>query len=166
MKIPSNPATRTNMSYSTPKTKTTYRASSHPKWQRANPNSRPAALDIPISIIVQPALTFHTLCELRDQITNQVYNQDQDQDQGQEPHDQLWFMEALNREVRRCTPKPVWMRRANQPVEQVLPTQHACIDPTQVTQLEGILSPTTLRMTFISITELMNQIQNDLKCKQ
>ena len=162
MKIPSNPATRTNMSYSTPKTKTTYRASSHPKWQRANPNSRPAALDIPISIIVQPALTFQTLCELRDQITNQVYNQDQaqDQGQGQEPQDQLWFMEALNREVRRCTPK--WMRRANQPVEQVLPTQHACIDPTQVTQLEGILSPETLRRTFISIPALMTQIQDDI----
>ena len=161
---PSNPATRTNMSYSTPKTKTTYRASSHPKWQRANPNSRPAALDIPISIIVQPGLTFQTLCELRDQITNQVYNQDQDQaqDQGQEPQDQLWFMEALNREVRRCTPKPVWMRRANQPVEQVLPTQHACIDPTQVTQLEGILSPETLRRTFISIPALMTQIQDDI----
>ena len=146
------------MSYSTPKTKTTYRASSHPKWQRANPDSRPAALDSPISIIVQPALTFHALCELRDQITNQVYNQDQGQ--GQEPHDQLWFMEALNREVRRCTPK--WMRRANQPVEQVLPTQHACIYPTQVTQLEDILSPETLRRTFISIPALMTQIQDDI----
>ena len=162
---PSNPATRTNMSYSTPKTKTTYRASSHPKWQRANPNSRPAALDIPISIIVQPALTFHALCELRDQITNQVYNQGQTQDQGQERQeqeykDQLLFREALNREVIRCTPK--WMRRANQPVEQVLPTQHACIDPTQVTQLEGILSPETLRRTFISIPALMTQIQDDI----
>jgi hypothetical protein len=71
-------------------------------------------------------------------------------------------MEALNREVRRCTPKPVWMRRANQPVEQVLPTQHACIDPTQVTQLEGILSPETLRRTFISIPALMTQIQDDI----
>jgi len=149
------------MSYSAPKTRTrtTYRASSHPKWQRANPNSRPAALDIPISIIVQPVLTFHALCELRDQITNQVYNQGQGQGQGQ---GQLLFMEALNREVRRCTPKPVWMRQANEPVAQVLPTQHACIDPAQVTQLEGILSPETLRRTFISIPALMTQIQDDI----
>ena len=174
MKIPNNnKATRTNMSCSTPKTKTTYRASSHPKWQRANPNSRPAALDIPFSIIVQPALTFHALCELRDQITTQVYNQGQNQEQEhqdqerqdqerqeQEYKDQLLFREALNREVIRCTPK--WMRRANQPVEQVLPTQHACIDPAQVTQLEGILSPETLRRTFISIPALMTQIQDDI----
>lgn len=145
------------MSYSAPKTRTrtTYRASSHPKWQRANPNSRPAALDIPISIIVQPVLTFHALCELRDQITNQVYNQGQGQGQ-------LLFMEALNREVRRCTPKPVWMRQANEPVAQVLPTQHACIDPAQVTQLEGILSPETLQRMFISIPALMTQIQDDI----
>ena len=150
------------MSYSNTKTKTTYRASSNPKWQRANPNSRPAALDIPISIIVQPALTFHALCELRDQITTQVYNLDQHQDQEQEYQDQLLFREALNQEVRRCTPKLVWMRQVNQPIEKVLPTQHACIDTKQVTQLEGILSPETLRRTFISIQALITQIQDDI----
>lgn len=150
------------MSYSNsnPKTKTTYRASSHPKWHRANP--RPAAIDIPISLIVQPALTFHALCQLRDRITNQVYNEDEDQCQCQDQsQDQLWFMEALNREVRRCTPKPVWMQR-ERASEQVLPTQHACIDPAQVKELEGILSPETLRRTFISIPALMTQIQNDI----
>lgn len=71
-------------------------------------------------------------------------------------------MEALNKEVRRCTPKPVWMQRANQSVERVLPTQHACIDPAQVKELEGILSHETLRRTFVSILALMTQIQDDI----
>jgi hypothetical protein len=152
-------------SSSNTKTKTTYRASTHSRWNRVNP--RPAAIDIPISIIVHPVLTFQQLCELRDRVTSEAYKCEdmhkcehrQDQDQMQ-----MMFMEALNREVNRCKPRPEWMRRPNQPVAQM--TQHACIDPAQVKELEGILSPTTLRMTFISITELMNQIQNDLKCKQ
>ena len=70
------------------------------------------------------------------------------------------FVHALNQEVNRCKPKPFWMRRANS--EQVHPTQHACIDPAQVKQLEGILNPETLHGTFISITALMNEIQKDV----
>lgn len=138
--------------------KTTYRASTHPMWNRANP--RPAALDIPISIIVHPALTFQQLCELRDRVTHEAYNCENQAHR----QDQLMFMEALNKEVNRCKPKPEWMRRPNQLVEQM--TQHACIDPAQVKELEGILSPNTLRTRFISIPALMNQIQNDLKGKQ
>jgi hypothetical protein len=126
-------------------------------WNRANP--RPAALDIPISIIVHPALTFQQLCELRDKVTNEAYKCER-QDEHQ---DQLLFMEALNREVNRCKPKPEWMRRPNKPVEQM--SQHACIDPAQMKELEGILSPNTLRRTFISIPALMSQIQHDLKSK-
>lgn len=147
------------MSKSNTKTKTTYRASTHPMWNRANP--RPAALDIQISIHVHTVLTFQQLCELRDRVTNEAYKCER---QDQDRQDQLAFMEALNKEVNRCKPKPEWMRRPNQPVEQV--TQHACIDPAQVKELEGILSPNTLRRTFISIPALMSQIQNDLKGKQ
>jgi hypothetical protein len=138
--------TRTmSMSQSNTKTKTTYRASTHSRWNRANP--RPAGIDIPISIIVHPALTFQQLCELRDRVTHEAYNCEDRQD-----------LEALNREVNRCKPRP------NQLVAQM--TQHACIDPAQVKELEGILSPNTLRTTFISIPALMSQIQNDLKSKQ
>jgi len=146
------------MSSNATKTKTTYRASTHSRWNRANP--RPNAIDIPISIRVHPALTFQQLCELRDRVTNEAYNCEHRQDQ-----DQMMFMEALNKEVNRCKPRPEWMRRPNQS-EHVLPTQHACIDPAQVKELEGILSPNTLRTRFISIMALMNQIQNDLKSKQ
>jgi hypothetical protein len=139
------------------KTRTTYRASTHPKWRNLEP--KPDAIDIPISIIVQPALTFGELCAMRDGLiakTGPASN-------GSNGSNDVWtLMQALTKEVNRCTPKPAWMRRPNDPSEPLPPTQHACIDPAQAAQLNGILKPETLRRTFMSINALMNEIQNDI----
>jgi hypothetical protein len=77
-----------------------------------------------------------------------------------EGRDQTAWKHALNLEVKRCTPKPIWMRKQNQSDDP--PTQHARIDPAQVEQLKGILKPETLRRTFISMPALMAQIQADI----
>jgi hypothetical protein len=135
--------TKSNTTNPVSKTRTTYRASTHPKWSHAKwtqANPRPDAVDIPISIIVHPAPTYEELCAMRDESSNN-------------------FVHALNLEVNRCKPKPFWMQRAN---SDPTPTQHACIDPAQVKQLECILRPETLHGTFISIAALMNEIQKDV----
>ena len=138
------------MSNSFSKTRTTYRASTHPRW-RANANAN-AVLEIPISIITTPAPTFSDLCVMRDRLTltGTVGMSDP------EKIDFMYFMQALNCEISRCRTK-AWMLKSNE-----APTQHAHIDPAQVKQLEGILKPETLRRTFISINALMNAIQNDI----
>ena len=137
------------MSNSFSKTRTTYRASTHPKW-RANHNaSANAVLEIPISIITTPAPTFADLCVMHDKLA--AFHRT-----CSTTEDTLAFMQALNREISRCRTKS-WMLKPNE-----TPTQHAYIDPAQVKQLEGILKPETLRRTFISINELMNAIQNDI----
>ena len=153
------------------KTRTTYRASTHPKWRNMEP--RPEAIDIPISIIVRPALTFSELCAMRDGLiakigpgiaTGTATNPGTATNTATNPgtNDTWTLMQDLAKEVNRCTPKPAWMRNPNQPSEPAPPTQHACIDPAQAAQLEGILKPETLRRTFMSINALMNEIQNDI----
>ena len=137
------------------KTRTTYRASTHPKWRNLEP--RPDAIDIPISIIVRPALTFGELVAMRDGLIAKI-----GPGNGNGNNDTWTLMQALTKEVNRCTPKPAWMRKPNQSSEPLTPTQHACIDPAQAAQLEGILKPETLRRTFMSINALMNEIQNDI----
>jgi hypothetical protein len=138
------------MSFS--KTRTTYRPSTHPHW-------RNNTLDVQISIHVTPAPTLAELEKMRDQAMSNPLPLDASSDEGR---DQTAWKHALNLEVTRCTPKPIWMRRQNQSGESVPPTQHARIDPAQVEQLKGILKPETLRRTFISMPALMAQIQADI----
>lgn len=139
------------------KTRTTYRASTHPKWRNMEP--KPEAIDIPISIIVQPALTFTELVAMRDGLIAKIGPASN----ASNGSNDVWtLMQSLTKEVNRCTPKPAWMRRPNDPSEPLPPTQHACIDPAQAAQLNGILKPETLRRTFMSINALMNEIQNDI----
>ena len=145
------------------KTRTTYRASTHPKWRNMEP--RPEAIDIPISIIVRPALTFSELCAMRDGLIAKIgpgIATGTATATNPGTNDTWTLMQDLAKEVNRCTPKPAWMRNPNQSSEPAPPTQHACIDPAQAAQLEGILKPETLRRTFMSINALMNEIQNDI----
>lgn len=141
------------MSFS--KTRTTYCPSTHPHWRKKNN----ATLDVQISIHVTPAPTLAELEKMRDQAMSNPLPLDASSDEGR---DQTAWKHALNLEVTRCTPKPIWMRRQNQSGESVPPTQHARIDPAQVEQLKGILKPETLRRTFISMPALMAQIQADI----
>ena len=138
--------------------RTTYRPSTHPKWSKwatdnkhENPNP---GLKTQISIEVFPAPTFDELCAMQGAMQAEVRTADKDKNA---------FLDAINREVNRCKPKPVWMRRPNQSNEQVPPTSHARIDGAQVNELKGILKPETLRRTFISIPALMAQIQADIQ---
>jgi hypothetical protein len=135
------------MSQKFSKTRTTYRASTHPKWQK-NPKQS-GVLEIPISIITTPAPTFADLCVMHDKLA--AFHRT-----CSTTEDTLAFMQALNREISRCRTKS-WMLKPNE-----TPTQHAYIDPDQVKQLEGILKPETLRRTFISINALMHEIQKDV----
>ena len=145
------------MSFS--KTRTTYRPSTHPHWRKNKNNSNPKTTDVQISIHVTPAPTLEELRAMRDQAMSNPLPLDASSDEGR---DQTAWKHALNLEVTRCTPKPIWMRRQNQSGESVPPTQHARIDPAQVEQLKGILKPETLRRTFISMPALMAQIQADI----
>ena len=132
--------------------RTTYRPSTHPRWARnPNPNPNPV-LEMQISIEVSPAPTYAELCAMQGAMQS-----------GAVDEDKLAFLDAIIREVNRCKPKPVWMRRPNQSNEQVPPTSHARIDGAQVNELKGILKPETLRRTFISIPALMAQIQADIQ---
>jgi hypothetical protein len=124
---------------------------------------RPEAIDIPISIIVRPALTFSELCAMRDGLIAKIGPGIATGTATNPGSNDTWtLMQDLAKEVNRCTPKPAWMRNPNQPSEPAPPTQHACIDPAQAAQLEGILKPETLRRTFMTINALMNEIQNDI----
>jgi hypothetical protein len=136
----------------TKKTRTTYRPSTHPRWAKCA--NRNPVLEMEISIEVSPAPTYDELCVMQTNLASCGADEDK-----------LAFLEAINREVNRCKPKPVWMQRANQSNIPPLPTQHARIDGTQVDldKLKGILKPETLRRTFISILALMGQIQADIQ---
>lgn len=138
--------------------RTTYRPSTHPRWARDNKHENPnPVLEMQISIEVSPAPTYAELCALQSAMQGAM------QAEHQNNEDTLAFLDAINREVNRCKPKPVWMRRPNQSNEQVPPTQHARIDGAQVHELKGILKPETLRRKFISIPALMAQIQADIQ---
>jgi|688.fasta_scaffold05809_6 hypothetical protein len=144
---------------------TTYRPSTHPKWARwamdnkhENPNP---GLKMQISIEVFPAPTLDELCAMQGAMQAELRT-------GPVNEDKLAFLDAINREVERCNPKPkpLWMRRPNQSnAPPAPPTQHARIDIAQAKELKGILKPETLRRKFISIPALMQQIQADIQSK-
>jgi post-segregation antitoxin (ccd killing protein) len=119
------------------------------KYENPNP-----VLKMQISIEVFPAPTYAELCAMQAELRTGPINEDK-----------LAFMDAINREFNRCTPKPAWMRRPNESSEPLPPTQHARIDGAQVNELKGILKPETLRQTFISVPALMAQIQVDIQSK-
>ena len=134
--------------------RTTYRPSTHPRWARnPNPNPNPV-LEMQISIEVSPAPTYAELCAMQGAMQS-----------GAVDEDKLAFLDAIIREVNRCKPKPVWMRRPNDSNDPLPPTQHARIDSAQAKELKGILKPETLRRTFISIPALIAQIQADIQAK-
>jgi len=141
---------------------TTYRPSTHPKWSkwdRVNKcENANLGLKMQISIEVFPAPTFDELSSMQGAMQEELRT-------GPINQDKLAFMDAINREVNRCKPKPVWMLRPNQPNEPAPPTQHARIDIAQSKELKGILKPETLRRMFISIPALIAQIQADIQSK-
>ena len=120
------------------------------KYENPNP-----VLKMQFSIEVFPAPTYAELCAMQGAMQAEL----------QINEDKLAFMDAINREFNRCTPKPAWMRRPNESSEPLPPTQHARIDGAQVNELKGILKPETLRQTFISVPALMAQIQVDIQSK-
>jgi hypothetical protein len=143
------------MSQKFSKTRTTYCASTHPKWQN-NP-TQSGVLRIPISIITTPAPTYQDLCAMRDELSLCFSGAAQLSDPDPVVQDKREFMQALTCEIGRCKPDP-WLQNQT----TIHPTQHAYIDPDQVKQLEGILKPETLRRTFISINALIHEIQKDM----
>jgi len=140
------------MSYSKSysKTRTTYRPSTHPT-NRGNE----AIKGLVISIVVTPAPTYAELCIMRNQ-TNAAAMSSKYEDAC----DKLVWIQALDAEIGRCRPLTDWMKAMKK--EQAHPTQHARIDPAQAEQLRDLLTPETLRCTFISIPVLMRRIQTDL----
>ena len=137
--------------------RTTYRPDRHPKYtaaQNAAISNDPALQRLQISIEVMPVLT---LDQLRTQYEEALMPLHANSDE-----DHTAWKYALSTEISRCTPKPFYMRRTLE--HPSYPTQHAKIDqtPEQLKQLDGILTPETLRRTFISIQALMKQVQLDI----
>jgi hypothetical protein len=137
--------------------RTTYRPDRHPKYtaaQNAAISKDPALQRLQISIEVMPVLT---LDQLRTQYEEALMPPHANSDE-----DHTAWKYALSTEISRCTPKPFYMRRTLE--HPSYPTQHAKIDqtPEQLKQLDGILTPETLRRTFISIQALMKQVQLDI----
>jgi hypothetical protein len=147
------------MSKSMKSSRTTYRPDRHPKYtaaQNAAISANSTIQGLQISIEVMPVLT---LDQLRAQYEEALMPLHANSDEGR---DQTAWKYALSTEISRCTPKPFYMRR---PLEHPsCPTQHAKIDqtPEQLKQLDGILTPETLRRTFISMPALIRQIQDDI----
>jgi hypothetical protein len=136
--------------------KTTYRPDRHPKNSREinqaiSANS--AINGLHISIEVMPVINLEQLRAEYEEALRQPLQKEEDQT--------AWEY-ALSTEISRCSPKPMWMKRKLE--HPSCPTQHAKIDqtPEQLKQLDGILSPETLRRTFISIAALMTQIRLDI----
>jgi hypothetical protein len=136
------------MSYS--KTRTTYRPSTHP----TNRNNKKIK-DLVISIVVTPAPTYAELCIMCDEMNVAAMSS-----KYEDACDNVAWSQALNAEIIRCKPLTDWMKAMKK--EQAHPTQHARIDPAQAEQLMGLLTPETLRRTFISMPALMRTIQSDL----
>lgn len=139
--------------------RTTYRPDRHPKYtaaQNAAISANSTIQGLQISIEVMPVLT---LGQLRAQYEEAFMPLHANSDEGR---DQTAWKYALSTEISRCTPKPLYMRRTLE--HPSCPTQHAKIDqtPEQLKQLDGILTPETLRRTFISIPALMTQIRLDI----
>ena len=138
------------------KTRTTYKPSVHPNF--ASLRQKEAVKDLIISIEVMPPINMAELRALYEEALRKPLPMYANSDEGR---DQTVWKNALSMELSRCD-KPLWMKRANEHPSH--PTQHARIDPhqPQINQLKDILSPETLRRTFISIPALMRQIQADL----
>lgn len=154
---------RINMSCS--KTRTTYKPSVHPNFASLRHHKQEAARDLIISIEVMPPINVSELRALYEEALNkEALNKELNTNKELNPNegrDQTVWRNALAMELNRCD-KPHWMKRTNEHPSH--PTQHARIDPhqPQINQLKDILSPETLRRTFISIPALMRQIQADL----
>ena len=142
--------------------RTTFKPDRHPKYtaaQNAAISANSAIQGLQISIEVMPVLTLEQLRAEYEEALRQPLPLHANSDEGR---DQTVWKYALSTEIIRCTPKPLWMTRKLE--HPSCPTQHARIDqtPEQLKQLEGILSPDTLRRTFISILALMTQIRVDI----
>jgi hypothetical protein len=155
-------AFETNQSKSMKSSRTTYRPDRHPKYtaaQNAAISANSTIQGLQISIEVMPVLTLDQLRAHYEEALRQPLPLHANSDEGR---DQTAWKYALSTEISRCTPKPMWMKRKLE--HPSCPTQHAKIDqtPEQLKQLDGILTPETLRRTFISIPMLMKRIQSDL----
>jgi len=155
-------AFETNKSKSMKSSRTTYRPDRHPKYtaaQNAAISANSTIQGLQISIEVMPVLTLDQLRAQYEEAIRQPLPLHANSDEGR---DQTAWKYALSTEIRRCTPKPFYMRRTLE--HPSCPTQHAKIDqtPEQMKQLDGILTPETLRRTFISIQALMKQVQLDI----
>lgn len=142
--------------------RTTYRPDRHPKYttaQNAAISANSTIQGLQISIEVMPVLTLGQLRAQYEEALRQPLPLHANSDEGR---DQTAWKYALSTEISRCTPKPFYMRRTLE--HPSCPTQHAKIDqtPEQLKQLDGILTPETLRRTFISIPALMTQIRLDI----
>ena len=144
------------MSKSSMKSITTYRPDRHPKYTREINqaiSANPAINGLQIAIEVMPVINLEQLRAEYEEALRQPLQKEEDHT--------AWEY-ALSTEISRCSPKPMWMKRKLE--HPSCPTQHARIDqsPEQLKQLDGILSPETLRRTFISIAALMTQIRLDI----
>jgi hypothetical protein len=144
------------------KTKTTYRPDRHPKYtaaQNAAISANSTLSSLQIAIEVMPVINLEQLRAEYEEALRQPLPLHANSEEGR---DQTAWKYALSTEISRCSPKPMWMKKKLE--HPSCPTQHAKIDqtPEQLKQLDGILSPETLRCTFISIAALMTQIRLDI----
>lgn len=84
------------------------------------------------------------------------------------------WSDALSKEIRACQPKPKYTNignglykydLSNQPGSETpagVPSQHAQIAPSSAKALYNILTPETIRRTFISMNSLTDQIRKDV----
>ena len=140
--------------------RTTFKPDRHPKYSREINqaiSANPAINGLHISIEVMPVINLEQLRAEYEEALKQKEALRQ-----KEEEDQTAWKYALSTEISRCSPKPMWMKKKLE--HPSCPTQHARIDqtPEQLKQLDGILSPETLRRTFISIAALMTQIRLDI----
>jgi hypothetical protein len=133
------------------KTITTYKPSVHPNFSKLR--QKEAVQDLNIFIEVMPPINLAELRALYEEALRKPYKY------GDEGYDQMVWTSTLSMELHRCSKHD--KRTLEHPAH---PTQHARIDPNQpqISQLRHMLSPETLRRTFISIPALIRQIQADL----
>ena len=142
--------------------RTTYKPDRHPKYTREINqaiSANPVIQGLQIGIEVMPLSNLEELRAEYEAALRQPLPLHANSDEGR---DQTVWKYALSTEISRCTPKPIWMQRKLE--HPAHPTQHARIEqtPEQLKQLDGILTPETLRRAFISIAALMTQIRLDI----
>lgn len=158
----SNPSMKSPSMMKKKSSKTTYRPDRHPKNSREINqaiSANPAINGLQIAIEVMPVINLEQLRAEYEEALRQPLPLHANSEEGR---DQTAWKYALSTEISRCSPKPTWMKKKLE--HPSCPTQHARIDqtPEQLKQLDGILSPETLRRTFISIAALMTQIRLDI----